>query len=76
MMLLSLCSNYRKFYSLALGGNSFSITVGTKNHTNKLLSSITAYFKHNWRWLHTLLLFIYVCLVCLLIEIGFFHSTV
>ena len=59
-MLLSLCINYRNFYSLALGRNSFSITVGTKNHTNKLLSSITAYFKHNWRWLHTLLFFIYI----------------
>ena len=60
MILLSLYSNYRKLYSLALGGNSFSVTVETKNHSNKLLSSITAYFKHNWRWLHTLLFFNYL----------------
>ena len=52
MMLLSLYCNYRKLYSLALGGNSFSITVETKNHSNKLLSSITAFFKHNWRWFY------------------------
>ena len=60
MILLSLYCNYRKLYSLALGGNSFSITVETKNHCNKLLSSITAFFKHNWRWLHTLLFFNYL----------------
>ena len=60
MILLSLYCNYRKLYSLALGGNSFSITVETTYHSNKLLSSITAFFKHNWRWLHTLLFFIYI----------------
>jgi len=60
MILLSLYCNYRKLYSLALGGNSFSITVETQNHSNKLLSSITAFFKHNWRWLHTLLFFNYL----------------
>ena len=57
MIVLSLYCNYRKLYSLALGGNPFSITVETKNHSNKLLSSITAFFKHNWRWLHTRLFF-------------------
>ena len=60
MILLSLYCNYRKLYSLALGGNSFSITVETTYHSNKLLSSITAFFKHNWRWLHTLLFFNYL----------------
>ena len=60
MILLSLYCNYRKLYSLALGGNSWSITVETQNHSNKLLSSITAFFKHNWRWLHTLLFFNYL----------------
>ena len=60
MIVLSLYCNYRKLYSLALGGNSFSITVETTYHSNKLLSSITAFFKHNWRWLHTLLFFNYL----------------
>ena len=43
MILLILCCSYRKLYSLALGGNPFSITVETKNHSNKLLLSITAF---------------------------------
>ena len=60
MIVLSLYCIYRKLYSLALGGNSFSITVETTYHSNKLLSSITAFFKHNWRWLHTLLFFNYL----------------
>ena len=60
MILVGLYCNYRKLYSLALGGNSFSVTVETTYHSNKLLSSITAFFKHNWRWLHTLLFFNYL----------------
>ena len=60
MILLSLYCNYRKLYGLALGGNSWSITVETQNHSNKLLSPITAFFKHNWQWLHTLLFFNYL----------------
>ena len=60
MIVLSLYCNYRKLYSLALGGNSFSITVEIKCHSNKLLSSMTAFFKHNWWWLHTLLFFNYL----------------
>ena len=60
MSLLSLYCNYRKLYSLALGQNSWSFMVETQNHSNKLLSSITAFFKHNWRWLHTLLFFNYL----------------
>ena len=60
MIVLSLYCNYRKLYSLALGGNSFSSMVETTYHSNKLLSSITAFFKHNWRWLHTRLFFNYL----------------